>query len=67
MYELKQLSQIYRRKLDGLHVIIMHTKMEPGKNDPRLVILEEVRRQAEIEDLGKVIFSIAVQGYTFVV
>lgn len=67
VYELKQLSQIYRRKLDGLHVIIMHTKMEPGKNDPRLVILEEVRRQAEIEDLGKVIFSIAVQGYTFVV
>ncbi|SCU82860.1 LAFA_0D00452g1_1 [Lachancea sp. 'fantastica'] len=67
IHELKQLSRAYGNKpLDGLQVIIMHVKMSAGMRDPRLVILQEIRELAAAQELGDVRFSIAVQGYTFV-
>ncbi|SCV04740.1 LAME_0H20868g1_1 [Lachancea meyersii CBS 8951] len=66
VHELKQLSRAYGRPLDGLQVIIMHVKMSPGMRDPRLVILQEIRQLAAAQELGDVSFSMALQGYTFV-
>ncbi|SCU87942.1 LANO_0D00584g1_1 [Lachancea nothofagi CBS 11611] len=66
VHELKELSRAYGRPLDGLQVIILHVKMSPGGRDPRLVILQEVRQLAAAQGLGNVNFSIALQGYTFV-
>lgn len=67
VHELKSLSKVYGRPLDGLHVIIVHVKMASGGRDPRLVILDEVRQLAAAEGLGKIVISIAIEGYTFVV
>ncbi|CEP62990.1 3',5'-cyclic-nucleotide phosphodiesterase PDE1 LALA0_S06e08504g [Lachancea lanzarotensis] len=66
IHELKQLSRAYGKPLDGLQVIIMHVKMSVGMRDPRLVILQEIRELAAAQELGDVRFSIALQGYTFV-
>ncbi|SCW02954.1 LAFE_0F17942g1_1 [Lachancea fermentati] len=66
VHELKQLSKAYDRPLDGLKVIIIHVKMEPQEIDPRLTILEELRSLASMAGIGDIIFSIAIQGYTFI-
>ncbi|SCU95586.1 LADA_0G16380g1_1 [Lachancea dasiensis] len=66
VYELKQLSRAYGSALDGLQVSIIHVKMALGEVDPRLQVLDQVRTIAAAEGLGGIIFTMALQGYTFV-
>ena len=54
--------------LSNLHVIVSHVKMVYEDIDPRLIILEELRTLgSKIPGLEDVIFSAAVQGYTFTI
>ncbi|SMN18039.1 similar to Saccharomyces cerevisiae YGL248W PDE1 Low-affinity cyclic AMP phosphodiesterase [Maudiozyma saulgeensis] len=54
--------------LRDLKIIVSHVKMTYSEKDPRLTILDELRTLAhEIPGLESLIFSIAVQGYTFTV
>ncbi|AGO13395.1 AaceriAFR259Wp [[Ashbya] aceris (nom. inval.)] len=64
IYELQQLRQAYNRPLDGLSVIITHTKMECIEEDPRLLILRDLRQKSAEAKLGNIDFSVAVRGYT---
>ncbi|AMD19606.1 HCL545Cp [Eremothecium sinecaudum] len=62
--ELKTLKQSYNKSLDGLSIILTHIKMEPMDEDPRLLILSELREKSLKATLGNIRFSVAIQGYT---
>ncbi|CDH17490.1 related to PDE1-Low affinity 3`,5`-cyclic-nucleotide phosphodiesterase [Zygosaccharomyces bailii ISA1307] len=64
--ELTHLQGLYGpHALGHMHVIITHVKSICSYRDPRLVILEEVRKEASRAGLHGIIFSVAVRGYTF--
>lgn len=66
VHELKQLKKWYGRPLDGLHLVIAHVKMSVASQDPRLVVLRQIRKRLTEEQIGDISVSIAIQGYTLV-
>lgn len=64
--ELSHLQKIYGyEQRPDMNVIITHVKNYCSVKDPRLVILEEVRQEAQKFGLQGIRFSVAIRGYTF--
>ncbi|CCD26895.1 3',5'-cyclic-nucleotide phosphodiesterase PDE1 NDAI_0I03270 [Naumovozyma dairenensis CBS 421] len=66
--ELSRLRGLYNNPncLDGLNIIITHTKMISSNIDPRFIILRQLRELAKVTFMEKVLFSIALPGFTVV-
>ncbi|CAR31094.1 hypothetical protein ZYGR_0P04000 [Zygosaccharomyces rouxii] len=64
--ELSHLQNVYGcEQRPDMDVIITHVKGHCSFKDPRLVILNEVRQEAQRFGLEGIRFSVAVKGYTF--
>lgn len=65
---LKVLHQRYKiigQEIEKLDVVIVHVKLTSTTQDPRLIILKELRDCADREGLSSVNFGCAVQGTTY--